>query len=341
LLIVSNIKQKNYNIGERMKGKVLLVLAIVGMFVIPMMPAKESGINYLEDAKNLLQNWENKLSTEGATIEEVKEIVQKMEMYKQILENEIKSKEDRKLSAEEIVEGVYLILQLEARIELEKYFLKECEKAREEYRKGNIKFNFETLEILSTSSTVYPTGGWKKWERTTGEGGIYAADYNVNEKKGYAFSRSDDYNSGYGESGLYWETWWGGVPVHWQVQYSTHYFGYSSGHVTIIEPGIPLGTNAGSTEITYFAWDVYNGIKVKEVKFGGYIADSNSMEYHSAYLYPVTDFWIGNNPLEKWEIGVYFDAYTFAWGLADMEINHYLPSMNMCWQLNSIQITTL
>ena len=41
LFIGSNIKQKNYNIGGKRK-KMLLVLAIVGMFVIPMMPATKA-----------------------------------------------------------------------------------------------------------------------------------------------------------------------------------------------------------------------------------------------------------------------------------------------------------
>ena len=57
-------------------------------------------------------------------------------------------------------------------------------------------------------------------------------------------------------------------------------------------------------------------------------------QYHGNNFHPTTDFWIGNNRLEKWEIGIHFKAYSLAYGLADMEINHYLP-------LNSIEITTL
>lgn len=164
------IKKSDYSIDDRMK-KVLLVLAIVGMFLMPMMPAKNSAsnekeINYLQLAKNLLQNWDEKLATEGANSEEINETVQKMELYEQILKNEVKNMEKMgNVNLQEIVDRVTMIMELDSRIEWNKYLWEQHIKAikeYEEYKEGKIKLKFFNAEIPNTLSTVYPTGGWKK-----------------------------------------------------------------------------------------------------------------------------------------------------------------------------------
>jgi len=320
---------------------VVIILMTTGFVTPALAKYQDSGKeeNTLKEARSLLQGWRDKLATEGANSAEVKEIIQKMESYKQRLDDETKSMgTTENTDPKDIVDRMYLIMELDSQIEWEKYFLEECKKAQNEYKEAEEKFNMKNLDPLSTM-TVYPNGGWKKTKRTSGAGGIYEANYDVNQKKGYVFSRSDNYNSGYGKSALYWETWWAGLPLHWQVQYNGQYFGYSSGHITDIG-GLPAGGNMGKVDITYYAWDTYNGIKARETNFDGYYADPLNMEYHGNSFNPTTDFWIGNNRIEKWEIGINFKADSLAWGLADMEVNHYLPP-NMCWQLNSMQITTL
>lgn len=137
-----------------------------------------------------------------------------------------------KINLQEIVDRVTMIMELDSRIEWNRYLQEQHIKAvkeYEEYKEGKNKTKiFLTRRFPNTLSTVYPTGGWKKTKRTSGIGGIYETDYNVNQRKGYAFSRSDNYNSGYGESSLYYETWWvGNVPVTWHIQYNGEYFRYS------------------------------------------------------------------------------------------------------------------
>ncbi|MEA2053691.1 MAG: hypothetical protein U9O96_01015 [Candidatus Thermoplasmatota archaeon] len=329
---------------NKMAGAILVVgILMAAGFVTPALAKDQDNggeeENTLKEARSLLQGWRDKLATEGATAEEVKEVIGKMEDYKQSLEKEAKNMAELdNINFQEMGRACEVVNELDARIEWEKYFLEECKKAQKEYREAGEKFNVENLNPLSIM-TVYPTGGWKKTKRTSGTGGVYEADYNVNQRKGYAFSRSDNYNSGYGKSALYWETWWSAIPLHWQVQYNGQYWGYSSGHITFAG-WPPLGWNMGKVDITYYVWDTYNGIKVRETRFDGYIANSLNMQYHGNSFHPTTDFWLGNNRIEKWEIGVNFKADSLAWGLADMTVNHYLPP-NMCWQLNSIQITTL
>jgi len=100
------------------------------------------------EARSLLQGWRDKLATEGATSAEVKKIIQKMELYKQRLEDEVKSMETaEKTNPKEIVDRVYLIAELDSQIEWEKHFLEECKKAHEEE-----KFNMEIPNPLSSLS---------------------------------------------------------------------------------------------------------------------------------------------------------------------------------------------
>ncbi|MEA2055147.1 MAG: hypothetical protein U9O96_08625 [Candidatus Thermoplasmatota archaeon] len=330
---------------NKMAGAIIVVgILMVAGFVTPALAKgpnnDDKEENILKEARSLLRGWEDKLATEGATAEEIKAIIQEMEVYKGKLNEKIeKMKQTEKVDPQKMCGMIVTAGDLGAEIDDKKYFLERCERVREKY--GELPLVSSTGE--KSLSTVYPNGGWKKTEVQYNIGGgdnIYAAGYDVSDKRGFASAFSSgktiySIKGGYGKSSLYYEWLWVGLPMQWQVKFYGDYDGLFNGDAVKWW----LGSGSGNIKITYYVEDVWNGVVAKEKTFyhGGPVVLPVDLRVNGNYVESTT-FWAGNNRMELWHAGVKLRADSYILGLADMLTNFYAPP-TLCWTLDKIEIT--